>query len=120
VEQWLGAAGIRVIRTPAHAPNCNAYAERLVRSVKEECLNRVVPLGERHLRQTLQEFVTHYRAVFRDILDFCARVLVTHETEGDRRAASLISDTGLLSLSRGPRAVRFSVRSPSNPGAHLN
>ena len=45
---------------PARAPNCNAYAERFVRSVKEECLNRVVPLGERHLRQTLQEFATHY------------------------------------------------------------
>ena len=31
-----------------------------MRSVKEECLDRIVPLGERHLRQTLQEFATHY------------------------------------------------------------
>ena len=36
------------------------YAERFVRSVKEECLNRIVPLGERHLRRTLHEFATHY------------------------------------------------------------
>jgi putative transposase len=36
------------------------FAERFVRSVKEEGLNRVVPLGERHLRQTLHAFVTHY------------------------------------------------------------
>jgi putative transposase len=60
VEQLLQTAGVRVVRTPPRAPNCNAYAERFVRSVKEECLNRVVPLGERHLRRTLHEFATHY------------------------------------------------------------
>jgi hypothetical protein len=36
-------------------PNYNAYAERFVRSIKEECLSRVVPFGERHLRRTLAE-----------------------------------------------------------------
>jgi transposase InsO family protein len=60
VEQWLGTAGVRVVRTPPSAPNCNAYAERFVRSVKDECLNRVIPLGERHLRHTLAEFALHY------------------------------------------------------------
>ncbi|MET0211719.1 MAG: integrase core domain-containing protein [Vicinamibacterales bacterium] len=60
VEQWLSTAGVRVIRTPPGAPNCNAHAERFVRSVKEECLHRVVPLGEWHLRRTLREFITHY------------------------------------------------------------
>ena len=45
VEQWLSTAGARVVRTPRGAPNCNAHAERFVRSVKEECLDRVVPLG---------------------------------------------------------------------------
>jgi hypothetical protein len=35
-------------------------ATRLVRSIKEECLNRVIPFGECHLRRTLSEFVTHY------------------------------------------------------------
>ena len=60
VEQWLATAGVRVVRTPPCAPNCNGYAERFVRSVKEECLNRIVPLGERHLRKTLYEFATHY------------------------------------------------------------
>ena len=39
VEQWLSTAGVRVVRTPPGAPNCNAHAERFVRSVKEECLN---------------------------------------------------------------------------------
>jgi transposase InsO family protein len=60
VEQWVATAGVHVVRTPPSAPNCNAYAERFVRSVKEECLHRIVPLGERHLRRTLQEFAAHY------------------------------------------------------------
>jgi transposase InsO family protein len=60
VEQWLCTAGVQVARTPPSAPNCNAYAERFVRSVKEECLDRIVPLGERHLRRTLQDFAAHY------------------------------------------------------------
>ena len=60
VEQWLLTAGVRVVRTPPSAPNCNAHTERFVRSVKEERLQRVVPLGESHLRRTLREFVAHY------------------------------------------------------------
>ena len=60
VQQWLAVEGVRLVRTPLAAPNCNAYAERFVRSVKEECLDRIVPLGEWHLRKTLQEFAMHY------------------------------------------------------------
>jgi transposase InsO family protein len=60
VEQWLATAGVPLVHTPPAAPNCNAYAERFVRSVKEESLNRIVPLGERHLRRTLHEFAAHY------------------------------------------------------------
>jgi transposase InsO family protein len=44
----------------AKAPNCNAHAERFVRSIKDECLNRVIPLGARHLRRAMHEFVEHY------------------------------------------------------------
>ena len=40
----LQDAGIRVVRTPYRAPNADAYAERFVRSIKEECLNRLIPL----------------------------------------------------------------------------
>ena len=59
---FLEREGVRIIRTPVRAPNCNAYAERFVRSIKEECLNRVMLLGERHLRRTIAEFVVHYHA----------------------------------------------------------
>jgi len=59
-RRTLADAGIRVVQTPFQAPNCNAYAERLVRSIKEECLDRVIILGEAHLRRTLTAFVAHY------------------------------------------------------------
>src|SRR4029453_15632936 len=60
VLEFLEAKRGGIIRTPFRAPNCNAYAERFVRSIKEECLDRVVLLGERHLRRTIAEFVAHY------------------------------------------------------------
>jgi putative transposase len=62
VLEFLEGERVQIIRTPFRAPNCNAYAERFVRSIKEECLNRVVLLGERHLRRTIAEFVAHYHA----------------------------------------------------------
>jgi putative transposase len=60
VRDQLGEAGIRVVQTPFQAPNANAYAERFVRSIKHECLNRVIPFGDRHLRRTIAEYVEHY------------------------------------------------------------
>jgi transposase InsO family protein len=60
VREFLEQGGVRIIRTPFRAPNCNAYAERFVRSIKEECLDRMIPLGEEHLRRTIAEFVVHY------------------------------------------------------------
>ena len=45
---------------PARSPNLNAFAERFVGSVKSECLDRIVPLGETHLRATVRAFVDHY------------------------------------------------------------
>jgi transposase InsO family protein len=51
-----------VVQTPFQAPNANAYAKRFVRSIKHECLYRVIPLGERHLRRTIAEYVEHYHS----------------------------------------------------------
>jgi putative transposase len=62
VRHLLETSGMRVIQTPFRAPNCNAYAERFVRSIKEECLDRLIPLGERHFRRALAEFIGHYHA----------------------------------------------------------
>jgi transposase InsO family protein len=56
----LRDAGFRVVVTPIRAPNANAYAERFVRSIKEECLDRLIPIGERHFRRAVTEYVEHY------------------------------------------------------------
>jgi transposase InsO family protein len=51
---------VRIVQTPVQAPNANAYAERFVRSIREECLDRLIVFGERQLLHTLDEFVAHY------------------------------------------------------------
>ena len=56
----LEGGGVQSIRLPPKSPNLNAYAERFVRSIKEGCLSRVVPLGEGHLRLLVREYVEHY------------------------------------------------------------
>jgi putative transposase len=61
VREQLREVGVQIVRTPYHAPNANAHAERFVRSIKEECLNGIVPLGERHFQRTVAEYVEHYR-----------------------------------------------------------
>jgi putative transposase len=49
-----------VIRLPPRSPNLNAYAERFVRSIKEECLDRMILVGQESLRRAVTEFVVHY------------------------------------------------------------
>ncbi len=56
----LENAGVKVLRLPARSPNLNAFAERWVRSIKSECLDRIVPLGERGLRYAVAQFLEHY------------------------------------------------------------
>ena len=49
----LKESGVNIVRLPSRSPNLNSYAERWIRSVRAECLSRVIPLGERHLRHLL-------------------------------------------------------------------
>jgi putative transposase len=52
---------VKIVLCPPRVPQCNAYSERFVRSIKEECLNRLVFLSEEHLRTTISIFIGHYR-----------------------------------------------------------
>jgi len=52
--------GLHVIHTPYQAPNANAFAERWVRTVREECLDHILILNETHLRRVLHEYVEGY------------------------------------------------------------
>ena len=58
----LASGRVTPLALPACSPNLNAYAERWVRSVKEECLSRVILFGERSLRRALSEYVDHFHA----------------------------------------------------------
>jgi transposase InsO family protein len=60
VDRQLKAFRVRVLHTPVRAPKANAYCERLVGSIRRECLDFMIPLGEKHLRRILAESVTHY------------------------------------------------------------
>jgi putative transposase len=51
---------LTIIETPIKAPNTNAYAERWVRSVREECLDKLLILNETHLRRVLRAYVAYY------------------------------------------------------------
>jgi integrase-like protein len=56
----LSAGGVKTIPLPAKSPNLNAFAERWVRSVKQECLSKLILFGEGPLLRTLAEFSAHY------------------------------------------------------------
>jgi len=59
-QRTLDEAGVKRVVLPARSPNLNAYAERWVKSVKEECLSRVILFGERALWHALRNYTTHY------------------------------------------------------------
>src|SRR5258705_929385 len=52
--------GLKCLRLPARSPDLNSVAERFVLSIKSECLSKLVPLGESHLRRAVSEYVVHY------------------------------------------------------------
>ncbi len=56
----LESDGTTPLRLPPRSPNLNAYAERDVRSIKEECLERMIFFGEASLHRALREYVVHY------------------------------------------------------------
>jgi transposase InsO family protein len=53
---------VRTLQLPARSPNLNAFAERWVKSVKDECLSKLILFGEASLRHTLREYLVHYHA----------------------------------------------------------
>jgi transposase InsO family protein len=58
-DEVFTAEGIEVLRSPPQAPRANAYAQRWVRTVRRECLDRMLIYSPRHLLAALGEFVAH-------------------------------------------------------------
>ena len=76
-------ADIRIIRTPVRAPRANAIAERLIGTLRRECLDHFLIIGTRHLTAVLREYFEHYN--------------------GHRRTARCISDRPRVALCHAPR-----------------
>src|SRR5215472_4157763 len=60
LDSALKAMGLGILRTPFRAPQANAFCERLVGTMRRECLDFLIPVHEKHLRRILQNWVTHY------------------------------------------------------------
>ena len=60
VDQSLKGFGLRVLKTPVRAPKANAFCERLIGTIRRECVDYFIPINERHLRILVNEFVVHY------------------------------------------------------------
>src|SRR5215471_12288398 len=59
-REALAVSGVKCIPIPARSPNLNAHAERWVRSIKEECLTKLILFGEHSLRRVVSNFLEHY------------------------------------------------------------
>jgi len=59
-DEVFTSIGVENIRTPVRSPRANAYAERFVRSIRQECLDHLLVVSRRHLESALDEYVRHY------------------------------------------------------------
>ena len=89
----IASGRVEPLVLPARSPNLNAYAERWVRSVKEECLSKVILFGERSLRRAMSEYVEHYHAER------------NHQGEGQRPAVPSRSRRPTRGACAMPRAI---------------
>src|SRR5262245_40407226 len=52
--------GVTILKTPFRSPQTNAYCEQLVKTVRRNCLDFLIPINEHHLKTILKEYQTHY------------------------------------------------------------
>ena len=60
LDESIGALGLSVLKSPPHCPKANALCERVIGTIRRECLDWLIPISERHLRSTLESWVEHY------------------------------------------------------------
>jgi transposase InsO family protein len=94
----LRSEGMRVIRTPFRAPNANAHAERVIETIRAECLDWTLILGRRHLDLTLRIYAEHYNR------------------QRPHRAIRLATPLGVVLPRRGVIESGFPIPTGSTPG----
>ena len=60
LDESIKALGLKVLKTPLQCPQANAICERVIGTIRRECLDWLIPLSEKHLRAILKEWVVHY------------------------------------------------------------
>ena len=60
LDEAVRNLGVTPLKTPLRTPQANAFCERLIGTIRRECLDLMIPLNERHLRSILREWVEHY------------------------------------------------------------
>ena len=87
-RQTMESGNVNPLRLPARSPNLNSYAERWVRSVKEECLSRLILVGESSLRRALQQYTVHYHEE-RNHQGKSNRILFPSQTKARRKEGAV-------------------------------
>ena len=90
----LAAGGVKCLALPARSPNLNSYAERWVRSIKEECLSKLILFGENSLRRVVSNYLLHFH----------------HERNHQGKGNLLLFPTGVSASPTQPTAVRCCER----------
>jgi len=60
VDRTIAAMGLTILKTPVRSPQANAFCERVIGTIRRECLDWVIPVNEGHLRHLLREWIAHY------------------------------------------------------------
>jgi transposase InsO family protein len=60
VDRTIAAMGLTILKTPVRSPTANAFCERLIGTIRRECLDWMIPMNERHLRRVLEHWIAHY------------------------------------------------------------
>ena len=62
LDESIARSGLKILKSPPHAPMANAICERVIGTLRRECLDWMIPISETHLRRILKEWGTHYNS----------------------------------------------------------
>jgi hypothetical protein len=126
----IESAHVTTLQLPTRCPNLNAYSERWVRSVREECLSKLILFGERSLRRAMREYVAHYHAernhqgksnvlLFPHVMELVVPVLWSVASGWAGSFVTTIETPRELATKSRSIAIRLWLGGPAEPNALL-